>query len=55
VDVSQSSISNALRRLEKAGVVQHDVRHVQKLRRRVKVYTLTARGYSLAKELRGRR
>jgi PKD repeat protein len=52
--VSQSSISNALRRLERAGIVEHDVRHVQRARRRVKVYTLTARGYALAKELRTR-
>ncbi len=52
--MSQGSTSNALRRLELAEVVQHDVRHVRGVRRRVRVYTLTGRGYALARELRGR-
>jgi DNA-binding PadR family transcriptional regulator len=53
--VGQNSLTNVLRRLEAAGVVEADVRHVRGRPRRLKVYTLTSRGESIAKDLRGRR
>ncbi|MCI4322929.1 MAG: PKD domain-containing protein [Thermoplasmata archaeon] len=55
LSVGQNSLTNVLRRLETAGVVHSDVRHVRGRPRRLKVYTLTPRGESIAKELRSRR
>jgi YVTN family beta-propeller protein len=46
------TFAKVLQRLEEAGVLMHDTRHVQAQKRRLKVYRLTARGEGLAKELR---
>jgi PKD repeat protein len=48
----QNVISNVLRRLVSAGVVEEDLRHVQRQPRRLKVYRLTPRGEALARDLR---
>ncbi|HZY71467.1 MAG TPA: PKD domain-containing protein [Thermoplasmata archaeon] len=48
----QNVISNVLRRLVAAGVIQEELRHVQRQPRRLKVYRLTGRGETLARELR---
>lgn len=49
---NQSSLAHVLRTLEAAGVVGVEVRHARGRARRVKVYVLTPRGESLARELR---
>ncbi|MCI4351599.1 MAG: PKD domain-containing protein [Thermoplasmata archaeon] len=48
----QNVISNVLRRLVAAGVVEEELRHVQRQPRRLKVYHLTVRGEALARDLR---
>ncbi|MCI4320237.1 MAG: PKD domain-containing protein [Thermoplasmata archaeon] len=48
----QNVISNVLRRLVAAGVVEEELRHVQRQPRRLKVYHLTIRGEALARDLR---
>lgn len=48
----QNVVSNVLRRLEEAGVVEKSLRHVHGEPRRLKVYTLTPRGEALARTLR---
>ncbi len=53
--VRQNALTNVLRRLAAAGVVEEDVRHVVGQPRRLKVYRLTPRGELLARELRVRR
>ena len=50
--VRQNSLTNVLRRLTDAGLIETDVRHVQGQPRRLKVYRLTPRGQILARELR---
>jgi DNA-binding MarR family transcriptional regulator len=52
VGSGQNVLTNVLRRLEAAGVVVSDVRHVRGRPRRVKVYRLTPRGEALAHDLR---
>ncbi|MCI4324343.1 MAG: PKD domain-containing protein [Thermoplasmata archaeon] len=54
VGVSRSSASNALRRLESSGILQSEVRHVEGGTRRLRVYILTDRGWTLSRELRSR-
>lgn len=49
---TQSRISNVLRRLEAAGVLEVETRHVVGRPRRVKVYQLTGRGEALARSYR---
>ncbi len=51
----QNQVSNVLRRLVAAGVVQEQLEHVQGQPRRLKVYRLTPRGEALAREVRRRR
>jgi len=51
VGVSRSSVSNALRRLERARILLSDVRHVHGEPRRLRVYTLTDLGWALASDL----
>ncbi len=53
--VRQNALTNVLRRLAAAGVVEVDLRHVVGQPRRLKVYRLTPRGELLARELRLRR
>jgi DNA-binding MarR family transcriptional regulator len=52
VGVAQNRASNVLRRLEAAGVVDVETRHVVGAPRRVKVYRLTGRGEDLARAYR---
>ncbi len=52
--VRQNALTNVLRRLVAAGVVEEDLRHVVGQPRRLKVYRLTPRGELLARELRHR-
>jgi DNA-binding PadR family transcriptional regulator len=49
---NQSSLAHVLRSLGAAGVVAVDVRHARGRAKRVRVYSLTPRGESLARELR---
>lgn len=49
LSVRQNVLTNVLRRLVAAGILQEDVRHVTGRSRRLKVYRLTARGESLAR------
>ncbi|HTT25532.1 MAG TPA: PKD domain-containing protein [Thermoplasmata archaeon] len=51
--VAQGRVSNVLRRLEAAGVLEVELRHVIGRPRRVKVYQLTSRGEALARSYRG--
>lgn len=51
----QNSIATLLKRLELAGLVVSDVRHVRGGARRMKVYRLTPRGEALARDVRSRR
>lgn len=53
--VGQNSLTNVLRRLVAAGVLDQDVRHVRGQARRLRVYRLTGRGESLYQDLRRRR
>jgi DNA-binding transcriptional ArsR family regulator len=55
IGVRQNALTNVLRRLADAGLIEADVRHVQGQPRRLKVYRLTPRGQILARELRQRR
>jgi DNA-binding MarR family transcriptional regulator len=55
VGVSRSSASNALKRLERAGILFSDVRHIRGGQRRLRVYTLTERGRALGSDLRANR
>lgn len=50
--VRQNSLTNVLRRLTDAGLIETEVRHVVGQPRRLKVYRLTPRGQILARELR---
>ena len=50
--VRQNALTNVLRRLVAAGALTEDVRHVRGQPRRLKVYRLSARGESLAHDLR---
>ncbi|MCI4336018.1 MAG: PKD domain-containing protein [Thermoplasmata archaeon] len=52
--VSQNSLTNVLRRLVAAGVLEQDVRHVRGQPRRLRVYHLTGRGDSLYQDVRKR-
>lgn len=52
--IRQNALTNVLRRLEAAGVLVVDTRHVIGRPRRMKVYRLTGRGESLARDLRRR-
>lgn len=52
--VGQNSLTNVLRRLVAAGVIEQDVRHVSGQPRRLRVYRLTARGEALYQEVRRR-
>ena len=52
--VRQNSLTNVLRRLADAGLLEVELRHVKGQPRRLKVYRLTARGQILARELRQR-
>lgn len=52
--VPQNRITNVLRRLAAAGILTEELRHVRGRSRRLKVYRLTPRGETLAKELRVR-
>ncbi len=52
--VRQNSLTNVLRRLADAGLLEVELRHVTGQPRRLKVYRLTARGQILARELRHR-
>jgi PKD domain len=52
LNARQNVISNVLRRLVAAGVVEEELRHVQRQPRRLKVYHLTVRGEALARDLR---
>ena len=54
LEIPQNSLTNVLRRLVAAGVLEEDTRHVIGRNRRLKVYHLTNRGEGLAKELRQR-
>ena len=49
--VPQGSIAKTLSRLRSAGVVEVDRRHVRNQPRRLKVYTLTALGESVARDI----
>ncbi|MDE1821789.1 MAG: PKD domain-containing protein [Euryarchaeota archaeon] len=51
----QNTIATILKRLEVAGVLTSDVRHVKGAPRRMKVYRLTTRGEALARDIRSRR
>jgi DNA-binding PadR family transcriptional regulator len=51
----QNQISNVLRRLVGSGIVIEQLEHVQGQPRRLKVYRLTMRGETLAREVRRRR
>ena len=51
----QNSLTNVLRRLEAAGIVEKQLRHVTGQPRRLRAYQLTSRGESLWKDLRSRR
>jgi hypothetical protein len=51
----QNALTNVLRRLVAASVLEEDTRHVQGQPRRLKVYRLTARGEELARDLRRHR
>jgi hypothetical protein len=51
----QNVVSPILRRLEAAGVVAVELRHVRDARRRLKVYRLTDRGEAVVRALRSRR
>jgi PKD repeat protein len=53
--VRQNGLTNVLRRLTDAGLLESELRHVQGQPRRLKVYWLTPRGQILARELRQRR
>lgn len=53
--VRQNALTNVLRRLTDAGLIEAEVRHVHGQPRRLKVYRLTPRGQILARELRQRR
>ncbi len=50
----QSSFARVLQRLEEAGLVRHELRHVQGKARRMQVYSLTDRGIEYARDLRRR-
>lgn len=50
----QNSLATVLKRLELAGVLTTDVRHIRGGARRMKVYRLTHRGEALARDLRSR-
>ncbi len=50
--VRQNSLTNVLRRLIAAGIVEVDSRHVSGASRRLKVYRLTPRGEAVARDLR---
>ncbi len=50
----QNSLTNVLRRLTAAGIVNQELRHVRRHSRRLRVYSLTARGEALYRELRTR-
>jgi hypothetical protein len=52
--VTQGALSKVLNRLVAAGMVRTDRRHVAGLSRRVRVYSLTRDGETLAREIRGR-
>jgi PKD repeat protein len=54
LSIRQNALTNVLRRLEAAGVLTVDVRHVKGRDRRMKVYRLSARGEALARDLRAR-
>jgi DNA-binding MarR family transcriptional regulator len=54
IGIRQNALTNVLRRLEAAGILTVDVRHVAGKPRRMKVYRLTNRGESLARDLRRR-
>lgn len=49
---SQNTVTNVLRRLVAAGVLEQEVRHVRGRPRRLRVYTFTPRGESLYGDLR---
>ncbi len=51
----QNTIATILKRLEVAGVLTSDVRHVRGAPRRMKVYRLTPRGEALARDIRSRK
>lgn len=51
----QNTIATILKRLEVAGVLTSDVRHVRGAPRRMKVYHLTHRGEALARDIRSRK
>jgi hypothetical protein len=53
--VRQNALTNVLRRLADAGLLEVELRHVKGQPRRLKVYRLTPRGQILARELRQRR
>jgi hypothetical protein len=53
--VRQNGLTNVMRRLTDAGLLESELRHVQGQPRRLKVYWLTPRGQILARELRQRR
>lgn len=55
LQVGQGTLTNVLRRLDAAGALNSTVRHVVGRPRRLRVYTLSARGEILYRELRGRR
>jgi hypothetical protein len=54
LSVTQGAISKVLNRLVAADMVRTDRRHVAGLARRVRVYSLTRDGETLAREIRGR-
>ncbi len=54
LEIHQNSLTNVLRRLVAAGILEEDTRHVIGRNRRLKVYHFTNRGEGLAKELRQR-
>lgn len=50
--VGQNSLTNVLRRFVAAGVLTQDLRHVRGRPRRLRVYSLTARGEALYQDIR---
>lgn len=52
--LAQNIVSPVLRRLVQAGILESQLRHVSGQRRRLKVYSLTAVGESLARDFRRR-
>ncbi|MCI4321353.1 MAG: PKD domain-containing protein [Thermoplasmata archaeon] len=54
LEVTQNSLTNVLRRLVAAGVLQQDVRHVSGQPRRLRVYRFTDRGEAVYRDLRSR-